>query len=153
MSDTGLTILVISGRSENYGQLRSVLRKCRERIGELAYCDNAQAGYQVLAREPVDWVLIDHQLGAVSGMDVLSRIHYSWPDVPVVVVTGSQNAPLQDADLKDEYLAAGARDVLCRDDLDQAELERCLDIQVVADRALIAEQSGPISPEPAGSML
>jgi DNA-binding NtrC family response regulator len=68
--------------------------------------DAAQAR-GVLAREPVDCVLLDVSLRGEDGLAFLAELTANEPNVAVVLVTGHH-----DAELDREALAAGARVVV-----------------------------------------
>ena len=71
-----------------------VLARWLERRGYLV--DRATTGPQALQRlrrERVDLVLLDHQMPHITGLDVLRllRQRYSCSDVPVIMVTASND--------------------------------------------------------------
>lgn len=72
----------------------------------------AESGAECLAtldRDPVDAVLLDVAMPGMSGMEVLSKIHATRPDLPVVMVTG-----MTDEALAKETLARGAFDYVMK---------------------------------------
>ncbi len=52
-----------------------------------ALATNAEEALQLCAAQEFDVILLDLQLGATSGLDVLQDLHQRWPDLPVIVVT------------------------------------------------------------------
>ncbi len=52
-----------------------------------ALATTAEAALQLCAAEIFDVILLDLQLGATSGLDVLRDLHQRWPNLPVIVVT------------------------------------------------------------------
>ena len=48
---------------------------------------NAEDALQSCEAAEFDVILLDLQLGAASGLDVLRDLHQRWPDLPVIVVT------------------------------------------------------------------
>lgn len=52
-----------------------------------ALATNATEALQLCATEDFAVILLDLQLGATSGLDVLRDLNQRWPDLPVIVVT------------------------------------------------------------------
>src|SRR3954454_7278283 len=50
--------------------------------------DSAIAALAELEKQEVDVVLADLTLPRVSGLELLDRIHQSWPQTDVIVITG-----------------------------------------------------------------
>ena len=48
---------------------------------------NAEDALQSCEAAEFDVILLDLQLGAASGLDVLRDLHQRWPDLPVIVIT------------------------------------------------------------------
>lgn len=67
-------------------------------------------GLELLQQERFDAVALDHNLTSETGLDVMARIHRILPDMPVVYVTGSEDARVAVAALK-----AGAADYVWKD--------------------------------------
>ena len=55
----------------------------------------------ILHEQPVDCVVLDLRLPDISGFDVLSRLRDDQADLPVVVFTGKDLSPEQDAQLQE----------------------------------------------------
>ncbi|QJE97213.1 sigma-54-dependent transcriptional regulator [Luteolibacter luteus] len=72
-----------------------------------------------LLDEAIEAVVLDHGLPDVEGMEVLSRIRDRFPDLPVIMLTG-----LNDAETAVKALRAGAADYLTK----PFELKRLFDI-------------------------
>src|SRR5262249_37868470 len=68
---------------------------------EIAGAESGQEALQALRTEPWDCVVLDLRLPDMSGFDVLERLKEddSVPDVPVVVFTGKELSPEEDARL------------------------------------------------------
>jgi len=69
--------------------------------------EDGDEALEVLAREPVDLMLLDIMMPKVSGDEVLRRLGPDF-DTPIVVVTGKE------AELYAEYLELGAVDAVTK---------------------------------------
>ncbi len=56
--------------------------------------DGAEALAQVATR-PFDLVVLDEHMPGLNGLDALDQIHALMPDLPVVMMSGSSDAPAQ----------------------------------------------------------
>ena len=63
------------------------------------------AGLELLARHPIDVVVSDVRMPGMSGMELLTEVGRSWPDVPVILLTAHGTVPLAV-----EAMKAGAAD-------------------------------------------
>lgn len=83
--------------------------------------DTVGTGREALERldEATEAVVLDHGLPDVEGMEVLSRIRERFPDLPVIMLTG-----FNDAETAVKALRAGAADYLTK----PFELKRLFDI-------------------------
>lgn len=76
----------------------------------IRHVGSGDEGLDLLAAETFDAIALDHNLTNETGLDVLSRIQRVTVDVPVVYVTGSEDARIAVAALK-----AGAADYVWKD--------------------------------------
>ena len=82
---TRAAILVV----DDEPHMRRILEMMLEGFGHrVLAADSAEDALSMLEAEHVDLVLSDLQLPGLSGLDLLSRIRPSWPDVTVVIITG-----------------------------------------------------------------
>ena len=79
------TILVVDDR-------QSLCESLRVSLGERGYsvlsANNSKTAMLILQQNDVDTVLLDIRLGEENGLDVLSGILASFPDMPVIMITG-----------------------------------------------------------------
>jgi CheY-like chemotaxis protein/HAMP domain-containing protein len=68
---------------------------------ELVSVSKGQEALEALDREPFDCVVLDLKLPDISGFEVLNRIRDRQADLPVVVFTGRELSPEQDAELQE----------------------------------------------------
>jgi two-component sensor histidine kinase len=76
----------------------------------IRHVGSGEQGLALLESEKFDAIALDHNLTNETGLDVLSRIQRVTVDVPVVYVTGSEDARVAVAALK-----AGAADYVWKD--------------------------------------
>lgn len=77
---------------------------------EVRHVMSGDQGLALLETERFDVIALDHNLTNETGLDVMARIHRVTSDVPVVYVTGSEDARVAVAALK-----AGAADYVWKD--------------------------------------
>jgi DNA-binding response OmpR family regulator len=87
--------------------------------------ETAEEAIGVLESERVDAVLLDIKLPGTSGLDALGKIRASWPDLPVVMISGQD-----DEEVAKEALKAGAFDYVVKP-LDFDYLERTVYLKLV----------------------
>jgi two-component system, NarL family, nitrate/nitrite response regulator NarL len=73
-------------------------------------CDNGQAGIDALLEDPPDLVILDFQLGDMTGLDVLNRVNEHRLDTRVLFVSGR----LQGDDAY-QLVEAGAQGIIEKD--------------------------------------
>lgn len=83
-----LRIVVIDDNPADAGIVRRYLDKIRSFDVDFVHYLNGADGGDAVKRDGTDCVLLDYQLGAVSGMEVLTEIRQSGSDVPIIAVTG-----------------------------------------------------------------
>ncbi len=93
---------------------------------------SGQEGLDLLSND-IEAVILDHGLPGMNGLETLTRIHQKLPRVPVIILTG-----LNDAETAVQALRAGAHDYLTK----PFELKRLFDL------IRQARASRQASPEP-----
>jgi hypothetical protein len=88
---------------------------------EVMTAESLEEGFQLLARGPVDLVLLDLFLPDSRGYDTFETFHRRAPQVPVVVLTGHTSKGLARRALGD-----GAQDYLSKDELSPSLLARTI---------------------------
>lgn len=89
--------------------------------GGLVQASSLEEGLLLLGQQSFDVALTDLCLPDACGLDAVVRIRRSESPVPLVVLTASQ-----DLAWSDQALQAGAQDVLCRGEIDGANLLRSM---------------------------
>ena len=68
-----------------------VRRSCERILGkgyDLRLADTGREGLSLLEGETFDLALVDLKLPDISGMDILQRAPDSFPETPIIVITG-----------------------------------------------------------------
>jgi HAMP domain-containing protein/CheY-like chemotaxis protein len=68
---------------------------------EIVTADTGAAALDLIHEQQIDCVVLDLRLPDISGFDVLKRLHDDDLDIPVVVFTGKELSPEQDAQLQE----------------------------------------------------
>ena len=87
--------------------------------------DTSERAIAILEKEKVDAVLLDIHLPGLNGLETLRKIRASWPDIPVVMISGQQ-----DEDVAKASLEEGAFDYVVKP-LDFDYLERTVYLKLV----------------------
>ncbi len=117
-----LTIVAVDDNPSDFGVLRRRLQNVSGLDCQLIHCDNASAVQDVLDSSDVDCLFLDYQLGACTGLDVLTDIRASGNDVPVITLTGQGNEAIAV-----EAMKLGAQDYLVKADLTPEALRLAID--------------------------
>ncbi|PON15390.1 hypothetical protein C2W62_24060 [Candidatus Entotheonella serta] len=122
VTSKSLTIVAVDDNPADFGVLRRRLQHVAGLDCQLIHCDNAAAVQDVLDSSDVDCLFLDYQLGAYTGLDVLTDIRASGNDVPVITLTGQGNEAIAV-----EAMKRGAQDYLVKADLTPEALRRAID--------------------------
>jgi signal transduction histidine kinase len=109
MEKRSLTIVAVDDNPADFGILRRRLLNVPSLDCDIIHCPTAAAVQEVLANERVDCLFLDYNLGAQTGLDVLSEIRASGNDVPVITLTGQGNEAVAV-----EAMKRGAQDYLAK---------------------------------------
>lgn len=106
----GMRILLIDDNAAD----AEVVRRSLERIPDIdisfEHVLDVHAGLAILLGQPVDCLLLDYMLGALTGLQVLAKIRAANNDVPTILLTGTGNE-----DVAVEAMKRGAQDYLVKD--------------------------------------
>lgn len=86
-----LTILLIEDSPTDVLFVREAFRAVSRPAIELRVVDRLSAGLNVLGTQPIDAVVLDLNLPDSRGSETLDRLRGSFPDIPLVVLTGDTN--------------------------------------------------------------
>ncbi len=88
---------------------------------ELEWASSLAAGLARLAQNEIDIVLLDLALPDSEGLETFNRIHRSVPDLPIIVLTVTNND-----DLAIQAMQAGAQDYLVKGEINRHLLQRAM---------------------------
>lgn len=124
---------------DNPGDVR-LIREMLAEAGDIAFsldsADSLSAALGQLAQGPVDLILLDLSLPDSQGLDTFMRAHSQVSDVPIVVLSGSD-----DAALAMKAVQAGAQDYLVKGQVDSRLLVRSIQYAIERERGRQERQS------------
>ncbi len=82
--------LIAHGRPLIRAGLRALLLE-HDNSAEVSEAHSFDEVLDAAKREPADLLLLDFSLPGLNGYDGLRSLHSSRPDIPIVIVTGSEN--------------------------------------------------------------
>ncbi len=131
-----LKILAVEDNPADFGVLHRRLKQVRGLQCELIHCSSVLAAQEALAHQEIDCLFLDYNLGAKSGLDLLTDIRNSGNDLPVIALTGQGNEMIAV-----EAMKRGAQDYLVKDEVSPEALYRsiCHAIEKVALNRKLAE--------------
>jgi two-component system cell cycle response regulator len=127
-----IRILLIEDDEDDYHILRDCLMEQDNHSAfEMDWVETYQAGLKDIERADHDIYLIDHYLGAYSGLDLLKEAVQAGCQAPLIIVTGQSDREIDQA-----ALMAGAMDYLVKGQLDGKLLERSIRYALERSRLL-----------------
>ena len=140
-----MNVLLIDDDSDDAYLVRREL----ERYGvEVEWASGFDAGVEAFERAQFDAVLVDHLLGARTGLEFLGLAAARKPDVPVIVITGMESQEIDDA-----ALDAGAAGFVLKDDARGDLLSRTIRYAVRSGRHQVRTPRQETRPRPGGKDL
>lgn len=115
------TVLLIEDDEDDYILTRSWLSEARGSRFDLLWASTIDAVFTTLASTQLDAILIDYDLGAYSGLDILRELDRIGCNLPVIMLTGRGNYEI---DL--EAMQAGVSDYLAKNEVTPQLLERTI---------------------------
>ncbi|HYE74474.1 MAG TPA: response regulator, partial [Blastocatellia bacterium] len=97
---------------------------------ELEWASSLAAGLARLAQNEIDIVLLDLALPDSEGLETFNRIHRSVPDLPIIVLTVTNND-----DLAIQAMQAGAQDYLVKGEINRHLLQRAMRYAIERQRS------------------
>ncbi|MBU2986937.1 response regulator [Saccharophagus degradans] len=105
-------ILLVEDDEDDYVIARDVLEEISFLDIELIRAANVSAAYDYLKQNNFDLCLLDYQLGAFNGIEVLKHARASGFSAPIIMLTGQA-----DSKLDEQALDAGAADYLNKSEI------------------------------------
>jgi PAS domain S-box-containing protein len=97
---------------------------------ELEWASSLAAGLARLAQNDIDIVLLDLALPDSEGLETFTRIHRSVPELPVIVLTATNND-----DIAIQAMQAGAQDYLVKGEINRHLLQRAMRYAIERQRS------------------
>jgi signal transduction histidine kinase/CheY-like chemotaxis protein len=116
-----IRVLIVEDREEDFLYFSFLLQRNAAATYVVEWSSNYQAGLAAVKRREHDVALLDYQLGARTGLDLLREIIAGGNDMPVILLTGHDNP-----EIDREALEGGAADYLCKVGLSATQLERSI---------------------------
>ena len=135
MPDWRIHVLLIEDNRGDALLMRAALTEMEPKRFELEVADRLSTGLERLAQGSADIVLMDLGLPDSWGLDTLSTFLASAPDIPVIVLTASD-----DEELAAKALQMGAQDYLVKGQAPRDSIRRS--IRYALERHRLREQRG-----------
>lgn len=116
-----IRVLIVEDREEDFLYFSFLLQRNRAAAYTVEWSSSFQAGWAAIRRREHDVALLDYQLGARTGLDLLREAINSGIDMPFILLTGHDNP-----EIDREALENGAADYLCKVGLSATQLERSI---------------------------
>lgn len=116
-----IRVLVLDDNEDDFAFVKILLNKSLAYAYQLEWAPTEKDALEALRRTPFDVGLFDYKLGGTTGLEILRTLQSRQVDMPVILLTGSENPEIDQA-----ALDAGAADYLCKSSLDTTRLERAI---------------------------
>ena len=123
------SILVVEDNLSDQFLIRSLLDEMPSMHCRMYAVKTRLEALQMLARQSFTLCLLDLTLPDTTGFSALTDIQNVMPDLPVIILTG-----MDDADLARRALGRGAQDYLVKDELELHSLSRAIDYAIERKR-------------------
>ena len=120
MADEQITVLLVEDHIPFASVLQETLKTGAPQM-EIVHVETLSSGLGRLAQVGVDAVLLDLSLPDSRGLDTLDMVHSEAPEVPIVILTATDNKGLAL-----QAVSRGAQDYLVKIDVDGPLLARSL---------------------------
>jgi signal transduction histidine kinase/FixJ family two-component response regulator len=116
-----LRVLVLDDNEDDFAYVKVLLNKSHSCRYEIDWAPTEAEALAALRRSRYDVGLFDYKLGGTTGLELLRALQQEQCEMPVILLTGSENPELDQA-----ALDAGAADYLYKGALDTTRLERAI---------------------------
>jgi CheY-like chemotaxis protein len=114
-------VLVLDDNEDDFAFVKVLLGKSTQCRYELEWAPTEEAALDAIRDRRPDVALFDYKLAGTTGLDLLRKLQAQHCDVPIILLTGSENPEVDQA-----ALDAGAADYLCKSSLETTRLERAI---------------------------
>ena len=126
-------VLLVEDSSSVAELLEAMLLKAKNAAFEISRADCLEKTLGFLSRETPDIILLDLSLPDSQGFDTFARVHEAGGDVPVIILTGTD-----DAELATRAVREGAQDYIVKGAIDINSLVR--DIRYAIERQRVEKE-------------
>ncbi|MFH1481254.1 MAG: PAS domain S-box protein, partial [Pseudomonadota bacterium] len=120
--DQSLRVLLVEDDPEDMTIFRRYAQCSTNYCFQVDHADMPDMMESFLSQQDYDLVFLDLRLGAaITGLELLKQIKPAWPDVPVIILTGSG-----DQKIAVEMMKIGATDYLTKDTFNSEILDRAV---------------------------
>lgn len=112
MNKTTIQILLVEDSPSDANLFSHIFSRSSQGEWELVWVERLSDAISTCSDLLFDVVLLDLSLPDSDGLDTIDRFHSAAPDIPIVVLTGSD-----DEDLAMQAMAKGAQDYLVKDQI------------------------------------
>ena len=121
MKTDPIHVLVLDDDEDDTYLLCDAIKQRAETPWSIRVSHDPREASEILRREPIDVVLCDYLMGAISGIDFIKSTREEGFDVPIILLTGMGSESTDQAALE-----AGAADFISKQDLTPELIDRAI---------------------------
>ena len=121
MNNVSLTILLVEDNPGDQLLIMELLKETSLPVKKVLLAESAEAAFEQLNTEQVSLILLDLSLPDSSGIDSFIAINNAAPDVPVIILSGSNNTQTAL-----EAITLGAQDFLLKGEFNEMFLDKTI---------------------------
>jgi PAS domain S-box-containing protein len=119
MKDKHIRMLLIEDNPGDARWITEELSEVRNESFDVVYADRLSAGFEQLAKDEFDVILLDLGLSDSIGIDTFTKVYERFPEIPVIVLSGLYNE-----DIAIQAVHVGAQDYLVKGRIDGSVIAR-----------------------------
>jgi len=131
MEKSKIQILLVEDSTTDANLLRQIFSRAEQQNWEMSHVDRLSHAIEVCCDRPFDVVLLDLHLPDADGLETITEFRTAIPDVPIVVLTGTD-----DEELALQVMASGAQDYLVKDQITIQLLVRAIRYAIEREQIL-----------------
>lgn len=128
--DCPIRVLVVENNEGDLFLAEAVLRDSSDFQCETTWCQSSETALALIKLMAFDVILVDHQLGRQSGLDLLAAAQADGLQTPFILLTAEH-----DREIAQEALGTGATDIVAMTQIGHGTLERA--IRYAAERGRV----------------
>jgi len=121
MNDQPWQILLVEDDKDDYILVKEMLHDARGKRYQLDWAATYTAGRQAILSQPYHAILMDYELGAQTGLDLIRDVHANGCKAPIILLTGRGNY-----EIDVEAMQMGVTDYLSKSEATPSVLERAI---------------------------